>query len=53
MCLGGRIANYLKAMLGDSRHEVMFVGYQVHGTPGAVIQAIAEVERLVQVDLDG
>ncbi|WP_460418429.1 MBL fold metallo-hydrolase [Pseudomonas sp. microsymbiont 2] len=53
MCSGGRIVNYLKAMLGDPRHEVMFVGHQVKGTPGAVIQASEEEEGLVRVDLDG
>ncbi|MGA9095318.1 MAG: MBL fold metallo-hydrolase [Pseudomonas alloputida] len=53
MCSGGRIVNYLKAMLGDSRHEVMFVGYQVKGTPGAVIQASEGAEGFVQIDLDG
>jgi len=53
MCSGGRIVNYLKAMLGDPRHEVMFVGYQAKGTPGAVIQASEGVEGCVQVDLDG
>ncbi|QXH52895.1 MBL fold metallo-hydrolase [Pseudomonas fakonensis] len=53
MCSGGRIVNYLKAMLGDSRHEVMFVGYQARGTPGAVIQASAGAEGFVQIDLDG
>lgn len=53
MCSGGRIVNYLKAMLGDPRHEVMFVGYQAKGTPGAVIQASEGVEGLVQVDLGG
>lgn len=53
MCSGGRIVNYLKAMLGDSRHEVMFVGYQAKGTPGAVIQASEGVEGFVQLDLDG
>ncbi|AHZ76227.1 beta-lactamase [Pseudomonas putida] len=53
MCSGGRIVNYLKAMLGDSRHEVMFVGYQAKGTPGAVIQACQGAEGFVQVDLDG
>ncbi|MFP3499932.1 MBL fold metallo-hydrolase, partial [Pseudomonas sp. SIMBA_059] len=26
MCSGGRIVNYLKAMLEDPRHEVLFVG---------------------------
>ncbi|MFJ4157074.1 MBL fold metallo-hydrolase RNA specificity domain-containing protein [Pseudomonas sp. NPDC089752] len=53
MCSGGRIVNYLKAMLGDSRHEVMFVGYQAKGTPGAVIQACENAQGFVQVDLDG
>ena len=38
MCSGGRIVNYLKAMLGDPRHDVLFVGYQASGTPGRDIQ---------------
>src|SRR5690606_137228 len=38
MCSSGRIVNYLKAMLGDSRHNVLFVGYQAKGTPGNTIQ---------------
>ena len=38
MCSGGRIVNYLKAMLGDPRHNVVFVGYQGKGTPGRDIQ---------------
>ena len=38
MCSGGRIVNYLKAMLGDPRHNVVFVGYQARGTPGRDIQ---------------
>lgn len=53
MCSGGRIVNYLKAMLGDARHEVMFVGYQAKGTPGAVIPASEGAEGFVQIDLDG
>jgi metallo-beta-lactamase family protein len=53
MCSGGRIVNYLKAMLGDARHEVMFVGYQAKGTPGAAIQAGEGAEGFVQIDLDG
>lgn len=39
MCSSGRIINYLKAMLGDKRHNVLFVGYQARGTPGHVIQS--------------
>jgi metallo-beta-lactamase family protein len=38
MCAGGRIVNYLKAMLGDPRHDILFVGYQAVGTPGRDIQ---------------
>mgnify|MGYP003684715155 CR=1 FL=1 len=38
MCSSGRIVNYLKAMLGDERHDVLFVGYQAEGTPGRQIQ---------------
>jgi len=34
MCAGGRVVNYLKAMLGDKRNDVLFVGYQAAGTPG-------------------
>ncbi|MGB0733677.1 MAG: MBL fold metallo-hydrolase RNA specificity domain-containing protein [Pontibacterium sp.] len=38
MCAGGRMENYLKALLGDTRTDVLFVGYQAHGTPGRTIQ---------------
>ncbi|MDY0263132.1 MBL fold metallo-hydrolase [Syntrophotalea acetylenica] len=38
MCSGGRIVNYLKALLGDPRTDVVFVGYQAQGTPGRDIQ---------------
>lgn len=38
MCNAGRIVNYLKAMLPDPRHDVLFVGYQAKGTPGYDIQ---------------
>jgi metallo-beta-lactamase family protein len=51
MCSGGRIVNYLKAMLGDPRHDVLFVGYQAAGTPGRAIQQYGP--RGGYVDLDG
>lgn len=38
MCAGGRIVNYLKALLPDPKHDVAFVGYQARGTPGRDIQ---------------
>lgn len=37
MCASGRIVNYLKAMLSDPRHNVLFIGYQASGTPGSQI----------------
>lgn len=51
MCSGGRILNYLKAMLGDKRHNVLFVGYQAQGTPGHAIQTYGP--KGGYVDLDG
>ncbi len=51
MCSGGRIVNYLKAMLHDPRHDVLFVGYQAHGTPGHAIQQFGPNGG--NVDLDG
>ena len=38
MCAGGRMQNYLKALLPDKRTDVIFVGYQAKGTPGRDIQ---------------
>ena len=38
MCAGGRMMNYLKALLPDKRTDVVFVGYQAQGTPGRDIQ---------------
>ncbi|MBU0960550.1 MAG: MBL fold metallo-hydrolase [Proteobacteria bacterium] len=34
MCTGGRIVNYLRAMLNDPTTDVLFAGYQAQGTPG-------------------
>lgn len=34
MCTGGRVVNYLKALLDDARNDILFVGYQAEGTPG-------------------
>jgi metallo-beta-lactamase family protein len=51
MCAGGRVMNYLKAMLHDPRHDVLFVGYQARGTPGHAIQTYGPGGGYV--DLDG
>lgn len=50
MATGGRVVNYLKRLLPDSRHTVLFVGYQGEGTPGRHIQC---ARRGNQVSLDG
>ncbi|XKF16209.1 MBL fold metallo-hydrolase [Halomonas sp. BLK-85] len=50
MCAGGRIMNYLKAMLGDARHQVVFVGYQGAGTPGRDIQQYGPQGGWVAID---
>ena len=46
MAAGGRIVNYLKAMLGDARHNVLFVGFQVPGTPGFEILRAAKANSV-------
>ncbi|HGF5083053.1 TPA: MBL fold metallo-hydrolase [Vibrio parahaemolyticus] len=38
MCKGGRVVNYLEALLPDSRNDVLFAGYQAEGTLGRQIQ---------------
>jgi metallo-beta-lactamase family protein len=53
MCAGGRIVNYLKAMLPDERHDVIFCGYQAAGTPGRAIQAHEQGGGPGWVRLDG
>ncbi|MPT17408.1 MAG: MBL fold metallo-hydrolase [Pseudomonas sp.] len=50
MCSSGRIVNYLKAMLGDARHNLLFVGYQAEGTPGRQIQRFGPKGGFVEMD---
>ncbi|SEA45400.1 metallo-beta-lactamase family protein [Desulfuromusa kysingii] len=50
MCSGGRIVNYLKALLGDPRTDVLFVGYQAEGTPGQKIQQYGPAHGYVILD---
>ncbi|WP_199438220.1 MBL fold metallo-hydrolase [Vibrio owensii] len=42
MCEGGRVVNYLKALLPDKRNDVLFAGYQAEGTLGQDIQSGAK-----------
>lgn len=50
MAAGGRIVNYLKAMIGEPRHNVLFVGYQAPGTPGRAIQQHGAGHGWVELD---
>ncbi|MFW3616939.1 MBL fold metallo-hydrolase RNA specificity domain-containing protein [Billgrantia antri] len=50
MVSGGRVVNYLKRMLGDERHCVLFTGYQAHGTPGRDIQRFGPKGGWVMLD---
>ncbi|MCK0107327.1 MBL fold metallo-hydrolase [Marinobacter sp. S0848L] len=50
MCAGGRVVNYLKAMLGDERNDVLFVGYQAAGTPGRDILTYGPKDGWVELD---
>jgi len=48
MLSGGRIMNYLKALLPDKRTDLLFVGYQAAGTLGRQLY-----EGAKQVSIDG
>lgn len=50
MAAGGRVVDYLKAMLPDPRHHVLFVGYQAEGTPGRAIQRYGPTGGWVELD---
>lgn len=50
MCAGGRMVNYLKALLGDEKTDVLFVGYQAQGTPGRDIQKYGPKGGYVYLD---
>lgn len=49
MCEGGRIVNYLAAMLEDARHNVLFVGYQAAGTLGHKIKTYGPKNGYVDI----
>lgn len=50
MCSGGRIMNYLKALIEDPRTDIVFVGYQAAGTPGRDIQTYGPRNGYVMLD---
>ncbi len=47
MCTGGRIINYLDALIEDPRTDILFVGYQAAGTLGATIQQAAAGQTVI------
>ncbi|MDN3679493.1 MBL fold metallo-hydrolase [Vibrio tapetis subsp. quintayensis] len=52
MCQGGRVVNYLKALLPDKRTDVIFAGYQAHGTLGRTLQNTTKYV-MNSVDING
>ena len=50
MCQGGRVVNYLKALLSDPAHQVVFVGYQARGTLGEAIQKYGSGSGYVEIE---
>jgi len=50
MCSGGRIVNYLKALIEDRRTDILFVGYQAIGTTGRQIQKYANRNGYIELD---
>ncbi|MCC5853830.1 MAG: MBL fold metallo-hydrolase [Alkalimonas sp.] len=52
MCQGGRVVNYLKQMLPDPVHQVVFVGYQARGTLGARLQRLSKQDDAAVI-MDG
>ncbi len=47
MCEGGRIVDYLKALLPDPRTDVIFAGFQAEGTLG---RAIKQGDKVVMIE---
>ncbi len=52
MCTGGRVVNYLKALISDARNDILFVGYQAKGTAGRDIQKYGKNNGYVELDGD-
>ncbi|MCB1679144.1 MAG: MBL fold metallo-hydrolase [Halioglobus sp.] len=50
MCAGGRIVNYLKALIEDERTDILFIGYQAAGTAGRDIQRYGPDGGWVELD---
>jgi metallo-beta-lactamase family protein len=55
MCTGGRIVEYLKALIEDERTDILFTGYQAQGSTGRAIQRYGDKSRYPDgyVEIDG
>ncbi|GAL08681.1 metallo-beta-lactamase family protein RNA-specific [Photobacterium aphoticum] len=52
MCTGGRVLNYLKALLPDPTTDVVLVGYQAEGTLGKQLLSGASSVRIQHESVD-
>lgn len=50
MCAGGRIVNYLKALVENPKTDIVLVGYQAAGTPGRAIQQYGPQNGYVELE---
>lgn len=50
MCAGGRIVNYLKALIEQTATDIVFVGYQARGSTGRDIQQFGPGGGYVELD---
>lgn len=50
MCNGGRITDYLKALLNDKRTDILFSGYQARNSIGRQILKYADKNGWVEID---
>lgn len=50
MCAGGRVVDYLKALVEDERTDILFAGYQAAGTPGRALQEYGPNHGYVELD---
>ncbi len=50
MCNGGRITGYLKALLGDKRTDILFIGYQAKNSIGRQIITYGPRHGWVEID---
>lgn len=49
MCAGGRVVNYLKALIEEPSTDILFTGYQAVGTTGRDIQKYGERHGYVEL----